>query len=153
MLLIAQFLLGCPYAELSRNWVIRMLVTEANLPREQARAPIRQFSSELVDRRIDLFYKPLISMSDMLSFPTAYIRGSRFDRNIFMLIATESDLDQKRKGYLPVLSLRAGFVEAGFRALTDFKVRVNSQEVTGLDLAASGHGGRVRRSQGCAEGG
>lgn len=61
---------------------------------------------------MDLFYRPLVSISDRILFPRAYIRSSRFDRNIFLLIATESDLDQKRKGYLPVLSLRTDFLEA-----------------------------------------
>src|SRR5262249_53310495 len=59
-----------------------------------------------------------------------------FDRNVFMLIATESDLDQKKKGYLPVRNLRKAFLNAGFQAVTDFTIRIDGQEVTDLDLAA-----------------
>jgi hypothetical protein len=131
-----RIVLDVPTPELGRNWVIRMLARETNVSREQARALIHQFSSEPTVGRTDMFYRPLLSISDMILFPTAYIRSSRFDRNVFMLIATESDLDQKRKGYLPVVNLRTDFVEAEFQALTDFKVRVNGEEVTDLDLAA-----------------
>lgn len=131
-----RIVLDVPVPELALNWVARILSKEANVSRGQARALIHQFSSEPAVGRIDLFYKPLVPISETILFPTAYIRSSRFDRNIFALIATESDLDQKRKGYLPVLSLKKDFVKAGFRALTDFTVRVNRQELTDLDIAA-----------------
>lgn len=131
-----KMLVDVPTPELSRNWVVRLLAREGGVSREQAGALIQQFSSEIAVGRTDLFYKPLIPISDTILFPTAYIRSSRFDRNVFMLIATESDLDQKKKGYVPVRNLREEFTEAGFRAVTDFTIRVNHQGITDLDLAA-----------------
>jgi hypothetical protein len=125
-----------PTPELGRNWFVRLLRKEANVSRKQAEALVEQFSSEIGIGRTDLFYKPLIPIPDMVLLPTAYVRSSRFDRNIFMLIATESDLDQKKKGYLPVRNLRKDFINAGFQAVTDFTIRIDGQEVTDLDLAA-----------------
>lgn len=125
-----------PTPELRRRWFVRLLKREANVSRKQAEALTKQFSSETGVGRIDLFYKPLIPISDTLLIPTAYIRSSRFDRNIFMLIATESDLDQKKKGYLPVRNLREEFIKAGFHAVADFSIRLDGQEITDLDLAA-----------------
>jgi hypothetical protein len=83
-----------------------------------------------------MFHKPLMLFcGDIIAVPTPYIRGSRFDSNgTFALIATETDLDQKRKGYLPVLELKASFREAGFHCLTDFKVRDCQRLVTDIDL-------------------
>ena len=125
-----------PMPELSRKWFVRLLRKEANVARKQAEALLEQFSSEMEIRRTDLFYKPLIPISGMVLLPTAYVRSSRFDRSVFMLIATESDLDQKKKGYLPVRNLRTKFIDAGFHAVTDFTIRIDGREVTDLDLAA-----------------
>lgn len=122
-----------PMPELSRKWFVRLLRKEANVARKQAEALLEQFSSEMEIRRTDLFYKPLIPISGMVLLPTAYVRSSRFDRNVF---ATESDLDQKKKGYLPVRNLRTQFIDAGFHAVTDFTIRIDGREVTDLDLAA-----------------
>jgi hypothetical protein len=124
----------CP--ELNRNWVVRLLTREGGVSRQQARGLIQQFSSEIAVGRTDLFCKPLVPISDTILFPTAYVRSSRFDRNVFMLIATESDLDQKKKGYMAVRNLRKEFNKAGFRAVTDFIIRGNHQEITDLELAA-----------------
>jgi len=125
-----------PTPDLSRKWFVRLLRKEANVSRKQAEALLEQFLSEMEIGRTDLFYKPLIPISGMVLLPTAYVRSSRFDRNVFMLIATESDLDQKKKGYLPVRNLRTEFLDAGFHAVTDFTIRIHGQEATDLDLAA-----------------
>ena len=129
-------LVDVPTPELKRNWVVRLLAREGGVSRQQSRALVQQFSSEIAVGRTDLFYKPLIPISDAVLFPTAYIRSSRFDRNVFMLIATESDLDQKKKGYVAVRNLCKEFHKAGFYAVTDCTIRVNHQDITDLDVAA-----------------
>jgi len=123
--------------ELHRNWLIRILLREANLPRNQALGLVQQFTSRPRSRRIDLFYKPLLALpSGVVLLPTPYILGSRFERNLFALIATETELDQKKKGYLPVLNLVQEFRDAGFQALANFRVQVAHRELTDIDLVA-----------------
>jgi hypothetical protein len=126
-----------PVPELHRNWLIRLLAREANLSRQQSRCLINQFTSEFTAGRIDLFYKPLLALRDnVMLLPTPYIRGSRFERNLFTLIATETELDQKKKGYLPVLELQNRFKEGGFRSLSNYRVQINHREITDIDLVA-----------------
>jgi len=131
-----RMLRNVPIPELNRNWFLRIMARETNTSRVKANDLLNQFTSRSATGRIDLFYKPLLLMSNTILLPTAYIRNSRFERNIFTLIASESDLDQKKKGYLPVRELKGLFVEAGFRSLTDFRVRINRQEITDIDLVA-----------------
>jgi hypothetical protein len=78
----------------------------------------------------------MLLSGNTMAMPTAYIRGSRFERNVFTLIATETDLDQKRKGYLPVMDLVQSLKDAGFHALSNFPVKVNHRELTDIDLVA-----------------
>jgi len=122
---------------LSRNWLVRMLGREVGLSHSKATRMIEQFTSRPAAGRIDLFYKPLLLLAnDMVLLPTPYIRGSRFERNLFVLIATESSVDQRKKGYLPVHNLQQPFRDAGFKALLNFRVQVNHQELTDIDLVA-----------------
>jgi len=133
----ARIVRDVPVPELRKAWLVRILSSEAGLSREQARNLINQFASLPARGRIDLFYRPLMLLSgDAVILPTPYIRGSRFERNLFTLIATETDFDQKRKGYLPVLDLRRRFENAGFQALANFRVQVNHKELTDIDLVA-----------------
>jgi hypothetical protein len=126
-----------PVPELTRGWFVRMLARETGLPHKQSWNLVEQFTSRLPVGRIDLFYKPLLLLSnDVLLLPTPYIVGSRFERNIFMLIATETELDQKKKGYLPVLALNTEFHNAGFRSVPNFRVQVNHRELTDIDIVA-----------------
>jgi hypothetical protein len=123
--------------EIQRNWLVRMLAREASISREKSRSLIDQFTTRPASSRIDLFYRPLLLLSDdIFLLPTPYIRGSRFERNLFALIAMETDLDQKRKGYLPVLELQRFFENAGFQAVSNFRVRVDHRELTDIDLVA-----------------
>jgi len=126
-----------PVAELRRAWLARMLAREAGFSLQKSNSLVEQFTSRSKIGRIDLFYKPLLLLSNHVVLqPTPYIRGSRFERNVFALIATETDLDQKRKGYLPVLGLEKEFKTAGFAALANFRVLINHREVTDIDLVA-----------------
>lgn len=123
--------------ELNRHWLVRMLSRETCVTREQARQLVNQFTSQPAAGRIDLFYKPLVLLSgNNIALPTPYLRGSRFERNVFVLIATETDLDQKKKGYIPVLELERRFKDAGFWALSNFSVQINHREITDIDLVA-----------------
>jgi hypothetical protein len=126
-----------PVPELDRSWLVRLLAREAELPGRVAHGLIEQFISRPATGRIDLFYKPLLLLSrNIILLPTPYIRGSRFERNLLALIATETDLDQKKKGYLPVSELQQRFKEAEFQALTNFRVKVAHHELTDIDLVA-----------------
>lgn len=126
-----------PVPELGKNWLARILSIELGFPRTKARSLIEQFTSRPELGRIDLFYKPLLVLSDnTVIVPTPYIRGSRFERNLFTLVATETYLDQKKKGYLPVLALEQEFKDAGFKALSNFHVQVKHRELTDIDLVA-----------------
>lgn len=126
-----------PVPELKRRWLVRILSREAGLSLKQSRSLMDQFISRPAVGRIDLFYKPLLLLSDeVVLLPSPYIRGSRFERNLFALIATETDLDQKKKGYLPIARLQEGFKEAGFYALANFSVQIEHRELTDIDLVA-----------------
>ncbi len=126
-----------PVVELGRRWLVRTLSRELHVSREMAHRLVIQFTSRPAEGRIDLFYKPLLLMANnSVVLPTPYIRGSRFERNVFALIATETDLDQKKKGYVPVLELEQCFKDAGFLALANFSVKVNHREITDIDLVA-----------------
>jgi hypothetical protein len=103
----------------------------------KARALIEQFTSVAATGRIDLFYKPLLLLpGETIVLPTPYIRGSRFERNIFMLVVTETELDQKQKGYLPIPQLQKLLLGSGFKSLANFRVKVKHRELTDIDLVA-----------------
>lgn len=128
--------LRVPVPELSLRHLQALIKSELDISANRARGLAKQFSSTL-NRRIDLFYKPVILLpAGRVLLPTPYVRGSRFERNVFHLIASESDLDQKRKGYLPISELVNLFKEAGFACLSNFKVKINHREFTDIDLVA-----------------
>ena len=132
-----RLLRDMPVPELQRAWLVRILAREAGFCRQKALGLIEQFTSRPVTERIDLFYKPLLLLSnDVVLFPTPYIRGSRFERNLFMLIATETDLDQKRKGYLPVLELEGELRDAADSRHLKLRIKTNHREITDIDLVA-----------------
>lgn len=120
-----------------RRWLIRILAREAGFGVQRAQCLIEEFTSRPGTARADLFYRPLLLLTnDTLALPTPYIRGSRFERNLFVKIATESKLDQKRKGYVPLIELVNGFKSANFQAASNVKVRVDGRDLTDIDLVS-----------------
>jgi hypothetical protein len=126
-----------PIVELPRGYMTLILSRQLKISHRQARAILRQFTTVLGLGRTDLFYKPLVQVDRRrLIIPTPFVLSSRFDRNIFAIIVTESELDQKKKGFLPIRSLAEEFKIAGFLSIIDYKVRSNGRVVTDIDIVA-----------------
>ena len=49
-------------------------------------------------------------------------------------------MDQKKKGFLPIRTLKESFTEAGFLALTEYKIRTGTVLLTDIDLVAFKNG-------------
>jgi hypothetical protein len=130
-----------PIIEISHAIVAKMLSNEFAITHQRARALLRQFTTHLSDERIDLFYRPLVRIDQKsLLFPTPYILGARFERNVLVLAVVESDFDQKKKGFIPIRTLKNSFLEAGFSSLNDYRVVVNGNTLTDIDIIAYKNG-------------
>lgn len=126
-----------PIVEVPQGYLTVMLSRQLGVSHSQARAILRQFTTSAGSGRVDLFYKPLVQLDPrVLIVPTPFILGSRFDRNIFMIVVTEGDLDQKKKGFLPIHALGDKFRVAGFLSLTNYNVRIGGNLLTDIDLVA-----------------
>jgi len=103
---------------------------------------VAQFTSRVASTsHIDLFYRPLLQLTtDEYVIAPSFVTASRFDRNVFTIAVTESDLNQKEKGSVPVRRAVEEFRAANFKAISDFAATVGGCVVTDIDIAAYKHG-------------
>jgi hypothetical protein len=126
-----------PIVEIPVGLMTRLTSRLLEVGTPRARQLLLQFTTTPGSARVDLFYKPLVKLNKTnLILPTPYVMASRFDRNIFSIIVTESELDQKKKGFVPIRALADEFRVAGFLSLTDYKVQQNGAVLTDIDIAA-----------------
>jgi hypothetical protein len=127
--------------EIPRALLTRMLSKEFDITHRRARDLLQQFTTHLSSERVDLFYRPIVEIdSKSLLIPTPYVLGSRFERNILVFAVSESELDQKKKGFVPIRALRDSFREAEFASISDYKIVAEDRTVTDIDVIAYKNG-------------
>jgi hypothetical protein len=126
-----------PIVRLPQGYMTLLLSRQLGVGHRKARSILEQFTTVPGRGRVDLFYKPLVQLDRKeLIIATPFVFSSRFERNIFTIIVTESELDQKKKGFLPIRSLSDSFSTAGYLSTTDYNVRAQKIVVTDIDLVA-----------------
>ncbi len=121
---------------LSAKFILQRIAKHNGSDDDRTNCLFDQFSCRLTsDRPFDLFLRPLLQLnSGKIALPLAFIKISRFDRNIFTIAERAKAADLSPRGFKPLARLAHSFRGAGFLAETNVPVFVKGKSVTDIDL-------------------